>query len=183
MYNNNISILFTKLYNKRIETSLHARRMEKYCRIIGKKMELSPEEMNKLSLLALFHDIGKASISSDIILKTSELTPEEWNEIKRHPEIGCQIAKEVPELENIADYILAHHERWDGKGYPRGLKEKEIPFACRVVAVIDAYDAMTSDRPYRNAMSKEEAIVELERNAGSQFDSAIVDIFIETIKN
>jgi HD-GYP domain-containing protein (c-di-GMP phosphodiesterase class II) len=100
---------------------------------------------------------------------------------KKHPEIGWRIAQNTPELASIAEYILCHHERWDGKGYPRGLKGMRIPLICRILAVADAYDAMTSDRSYRKAMSREEAIAEIRKNAGTQFDPYIVRIFLDIV--
>jgi HD-GYP domain-containing protein (c-di-GMP phosphodiesterase class II) len=101
--------------------------------------------------------------------------------MKKHPEIGYRIAMSSPDLMSIAEYILCHHERWDGKGYPQGLKGEEIPLLSRILAVADAYDAMTQDRPYRKAMSKEEAAAEIKKNAGSQFDPEIVRVFIERV--
>ncbi|WP_340674363.1 HD-GYP domain-containing protein [Moorella sulfitireducens] len=98
-------------------------------------------------------------------------------------EIGWRIAQNTPELANIAEYILCHHERWDGRGYPRGLKGEEIPLACRILAVADAYDAMTSDRPYRGAVGRREAIAEIKRNAGKQFDPAVTDIFLKLLSS
>jgi diguanylate cyclase (GGDEF)-like protein/PAS domain S-box-containing protein len=177
-----INTLLATLYEKSIETEEHAKRLETFCHAIGQKLQLSSKEMDELSLLAILHDIGKVGISQNILQKPARLTPAEWEEMKRHPEIGYRIAQTTPELAIVADYILSHHERWDGKGYPRGLKGEEIPLLCRILAVTDAYDAMTKDRVYRNAMSKAEAILELEQNAGTQFDPAIVSLFIETVK-
>jgi len=101
--------------------------------------------------------------------------------MKRHPEIGYRIAQATPELAIVSDYILSHHERWDGNGYPRRLKGEEIPLLCRILAVTDAFDAMTNDRAYRKAMSRKEALLEIERNSGSQFDPTITSLFINTI--
>jgi len=101
--------------------------------------------------------------------------------MKKHPEIGFRIVQNIPELSSVAEYILFHHERWDDKGYPRGVKGKEIPLLSRILAVVDAIDAMTNDRIYRKAISKEEAITEIKRNAGSQFDPEVVKAFIEVI--
>jgi len=115
--------------------------------------------------------------------KAALLTPAETEEMRRHPEIGYRIVQATPELTNVAEFILSHHERWDGAGYPRGLHGKEILLVCRILAVTDAYDAMTNDRSYRSAISREEALLELERNAGTQFDPEIVTAFIETMQS
>jgi len=177
-----INTLLATLYEKSIETQEHTERLGYFCKSIGKKLQLSSKEMDELSLLAILHDIGKVGISQSILQKPERLVVSEWEEMKRHPEIGYRIAQATPELAVAAEYILSHHERWDGTGYPRGLKEDDIPLVCRILAVADAYDAMTNDRVYRNAMSKEEAILELKRNAGTQFDPVIVDLFIESLK-
>lgn len=180
--NSIIHTLLAMLYEKSNETEEHSKRMESHCHCIGRRLNLSSKEMDELSLLALLHDIGKVSVDPNILRKPGALTPEEWKEMKRHPEIGYRIAQATPELSIVAELILAHHERWDGKGYPRGLVAEEIPFPCRILAVADAFDAMTNDRVYRRAMSVEEAILELEGNAGSQFDPLITRIFIEERK-
>jgi HD-GYP domain-containing protein (c-di-GMP phosphodiesterase class II) len=144
-------------------------------------MKLSAKELDGLSLLAVLHDIGKVGIRESVLQKPGPLTPEEWEEMKKHPEIGYRITQNIPELAAVAEYILYHHERWDGKGYPRGLKGEEIPLLCRILAVADAYDAMTSDRTYRKAMSREEAIAEIKRNAGTQFDPIVADNLINML--
>ena len=174
--NDIISMLLVTLYEKSNETEEHSKRIEKYCHAIGCELQLSSMEMDSLYLLALLHDIGKVGIHSSILKKPSKLTAEELEEMKRHPEIGYQIAKATPELEDVADLILSHHERWDGKGYPRGLKGEEIPLVCRIISVVDAFDAMTNDRVYRKAMTVDEAILEIERNAGKQFDPFVARI-------
>ncbi len=176
-----ISTLLATLYEKSNETEAHSKRLETYCHAIGKELRLSSKEMDELSLLALLHDIGKVSINPSILQKPGLLTPEEWDEMKCHPEIGYRIAQATPELASIADLILSHHERWDGQGYPRGLREEEIPLACRILAVVDAFDAMTNHRVYRQAMSKKEALMELRRNAGKQFDPLTASLLIEII--
>ena len=127
------------------------------------------------------HDIGKVALSKDIIHKKGDLTKKEWKEIKRHSEIGYQIANTTPELSNIAEGILCHHERWDGKGYPLGKKGKEIPITARIINIVDAYDVMLSKRPYKNAFSQKRAVDNLKREAGKQFDPELVDIFISKV--
>ncbi|MDN5276526.1 MAG: diguanylate cyclase [Clostridiales bacterium] len=174
------SILMT-LFAKSTETEEHAERLKSYCLAIGRKMRLSSKELDELALLAVLHDIGKVGIRESILQKPGPLTAEEWEEMKKHPEIGWRIAKGISELVHIAEYILCHHERWDGHGYPRGLKGEEIPLLCRILAVVDAYDAMTSDRVYRKAMSRERALAEIKRNAGTQFDPHVVETFLDLL--
>ena len=126
----------------------------------------------------MLHDLGKMSVDKRILEKRGKLTENEWMEIKKHPEAGYRIALASPELVHIADFILCHHENWDGSGYPQGLKGEEIPLLSRIVAVVDAYDAMSNDRPYKKARSKDAAIQELRKYAGTQFDPNIVDAFL-----
>jgi HD-GYP domain-containing protein (c-di-GMP phosphodiesterase class II) len=142
------------------------------------ELKFSGKDLDQLTLLTMLHDIGKVAIRESILKKPGPLTLEEWEEMKKHPEIGYRIAQNTPELSAVAEYILFHHERWDGTGYPRGLAGEEIPLLCRILAVADAYDAMTSNRVYRQAMGKQEALAELKRNAGTQFDPALVEKFI-----
>ena len=146
---------------------------------LAKALDLSRAVIDDLALLAALHDIGKIAIPDDILNKPGPLTEEQWTIMKRHPEIGYRIARTSPELVSIAEYILSHHERWDGKGYPRGLVGENIPLPARLLSVADAFDAMTSDRPYRKAMSAQQALAELERNAGTQFDPDVVAAFVE----
>lgn len=181
--NSIVNTLLATLYAKSSETEEHAGRLKDFCLKIGTMLKLTSKEMDELSLLAVLHDIGKVGIREEILKKPGSLTELEWEEMKKHPEIGCRIAQNTPELGPIVEHILCHHERWDGQGYPQGLKGEEIPLLCRILAVADAYDAMTSDRPYRKALSREEAIEEIKRNAGTQFDPQIVEMFLESIKS
>ena len=176
-----ISSMKTTLFEKSQETEEHAQRMIKLSRAIGNKMKLKDEQLNELELLSTLHDIGKIGISDAILNKPEMLSDEEWLEMKKHPLIGYRIAKSSHELASIAEYIMYHHERWDGKGYPSGLKEEEIPLLSRILAVVDAYDAMTEDRSYRKAMTKEAAIKEIKDNIGKQFDPNIAKIFIDIL--
>ncbi len=179
--NSIISTLLTTLFAKSVETEEHAERIKEYCLEMGAKVKLTSKEMDELALLAVLHDIGKVGVREEILKKPGPLTEDEWAEMRKHPEIGCRIAQNTPELGPIAEYILYHHERWDGRGYPQGHKGEEIPLLCRILAVADTYDAMTSDRPYRKALSKEHAIAEIKKNKGTQFDPEIAEIFLDCI--
>jgi HD-GYP domain-containing protein (c-di-GMP phosphodiesterase class II) len=180
--NSVISALLATLYEKSMETEEHAERLSKYCTKIGRKLHLSDQAQNELSLLSVLHDIGKVGIKHDVLKKPSSLTPDEWIEMKRHPEIGYRIAQNTPDLADVSELILCHHERWDGTGYPAGIAGEKIPLNCRILAVVDAFDAMTNDRAYRKALSREAAIHELLDNAGTQFDPNIVEIFVSILQ-
>lgn len=179
--NSIIASLQATLYERSMETEGHGLRLKELSQKTGSVLGLSSLEQDELALFAVLHDIGKVAIKESILTKPGPLTEEEWQEMKKHPEIGYRIAQATPELNRIAEYILSHHERWDGKGYPRGLKGEEIPLLSRILAVVDAYDAMTTDRLYRKALKKEEAVEELLRQAGIQFDPHIVRIFVEKV--
>lgn len=163
------------------ETEGHANRLVELSLLLGKKIKLEESELNKLKLLAFLHDIGKISIPDNIILKPDKLTPGEWKIMKKHSEIGYRIAESSPDLIQIAPGILHHHEKWDGSGYPKGLKGKKIPIISRILSIVDSYDAMTSERPYNKAIPKEEALKEIKRCAGTQFDPYLVDKFLEVM--
>lgn len=163
-------------------TEGHADRLQDLVILLGKAISLSGRTIADLRLLAKFHDIGKVGIPDRILFKPGRLTEEEFQEMQRHSEIGHRIAKSAPDLNPIADFILRHHEWWNGQGYPLGLKEEEIPLECRILAIADAYDAMTSNRPYRKAMSQEQAFRELNDKKGIQFDPKLVPIFIRVIR-
>jgi len=180
-HNNIISSMMATVYEKSQETEEHAKRLAHLTRKIGEKLNLTQKSLGDLELLAILHDIGKVGIYDRVLNKPGKLDEGEWLVMKKHPEIGYRIAKSSSELEPIAEYILSHHERWDGTGYPMGLKGEDIPLFSRILAVVDAYDAMTEDRIYRRAMTKEEAIDEIKLNAGMQFDPQIAQVFIEII--
>lgn len=171
----------TTMFERSHETEEHAERLVALSRLVADGLHLDQGDRDRLELLATLHDIGKVAINDQILTKPGKLTEEEWVEMRRHPEIGYRIAMSTPELATVAEGILCHQERWDGKGYPRALKGEEIPLLARIIAVADAFDAMTQDRPYRRAMSDEQAIAEIERNAGTQFDPAIARVFLEKL--
>lgn len=173
-----VSSLMQAMLERDFITSGHADRMEKLVANMGAICQLSTSQINDLRLLARFHDIGKVAIKDSILFKRTSLTPEEKNQMQRHSEIGYRIAQAAPNLRHIADWILKHHEWWNGEGYPLGLKGEEIPMQCRILAIADAYDAMTSERPYRQPLSHEAALEELRRCAGSQFDPWLTVDFI-----
>lgn len=163
-------------------TEGHADRLKDLAVNLSHQLGLSDQKINDISLLAQFHDIGKVGIPDNVLFKQGPLNPEEKQTMQRHAEIGYNIAKSAPELQHISDWILLHHEWWNGNGYPRGLKGENIPLECRILAIVDAYDAMTNDRPYRKALSWQEAIQELGKCAGTQFDPKLVADFINMIK-
>ena len=164
-------------------TEGHADRLQALVVKMARVLELSETTVNDLRLLAQFHDIGKVGVPDSILFKKGSLTNNEYAIMQRHCEIGHRIALSAPELVLIADWILKHHEWWNGQGYPLGIKGEDIPLECRILAIADAYDAMTSDRPYRQAMSHEHAINELKNYAGIQFDANLVKLFIEITTN
>jgi len=163
-------------------TEGHAERMQGLVAGLAKEMGLPEYRVTNMRLLAQFHDIGKVGIPDLILFKPGPLTEKEKNDMQRHCEIGHRIAQSLPDMASISDWILKHHEWWNGGGYPLGLKGEEIPLECRMLAITDAFDAMTSDRPYRRALSLEEALRELERNAGTQFDPQLVPVFIRLLE-
>ena len=164
------------------DTEHHVRRTQQMGAALGKRIELTDLQQSNLSLLCLLHDIGKIGIPLEILNKPGKLSEEEWEILKTHTEKGYEIANSNNELRGIAEEIRHHHERWDGKGYPDGLSRESIPFLSRVIAVVDAYDAMTNRRAYRHAMSPADAMEELKKCAGSQFDPFIVSEFIRLLK-
>lgn len=176
-----IDTVMATIHEKSEETEEHSIRLSEYLTAMGIRLGLNPERLGELKLLAALHDIGKVGVPHHILMKAGSLTDAEWVEMKKHSEIGYHIALNVPELTHVAESILYHHEHWDGKGYPQGLKGREIPLNSRILAVADAYDAMTNDRVYRKAIKPEEVKEEIKLNAGIQFDPEIVDIFLELI--
>ncbi len=157
-------------------------RFSKLAITLAQATGINKRRIRDLVLASQFHDVGNISVHDDILRKPGRLTPEEFIEIQKHSDVGHRIAQSAPDLAHVSDYILKHHEWWNGNGYPLGLKGNEIPLESRVIAIIDAYISMTSDRPHRLAMSKNEALAELNKCAGTQFDPSLVKKFIEAIK-
>jgi diguanylate cyclase (GGDEF)-like protein/putative nucleotidyltransferase with HDIG domain len=158
-------------------TARHCHSVARFASAMAEELGLSPAAAERLRLAGILHDVGKIGITDSILRKPGPLDDEEWQEMKRHPEIGARILATTA-FEDIRGWVLAHHERLDGKGYPRGLDRDEIPIEARILSVADAYEAMTADRPYRRSIGAEAAKKELERGAGSQFDPEVVDCFV-----
>lgn len=176
-----INAIINTLHEKNKREEEHSHRVSALCKNMGEALGLPDGEIEELMTVGLLHDIGKVAISETTLNKQGELTEDEWEEVKRHPEIGFRILSTVNDMSEMAGYVLCHHERWNGQGYPKGLKEEGIPFQSRIIAIADAYDAMTSERSYRSALSEEVAIKELQKNSGIQFDPKILKVFIEMI--
>ncbi|BAL81699.1 hypothetical protein CSE_15730 [Caldisericum exile AZM16c01] len=160
-------------------TRLHSENVTKYAYFFGIHLGLDNKALKTLVFAAVLHDVGKIGVSDIILLKNGNLTQEEFSEVKIHPEKGFEIVSAIEGLKEVARVLRHHHERWDGIGYPDGLKEEQIPYLSRILTIVDSFDAMTTDRPYRKAKSIEEAMNEIERNAGLQFDPQLAKKFIE----
>lgn len=171
--------LVKTLEEKNMETELHTERVVEYAVALGKQLNFKSSELDELTIAARLHDIGKIGVNEEILMKPSCLTDDEFEQIKLHPEIGYRIINSSSELGYVAKSVLTHHERWDGCGYPLGLKELEIPLMARIIAIADSYDVMTHDRVYKKAISKSDAILELKNCAGTQFDPHLVEEFIK----
>ncbi len=180
--NSAIKAILSTLTDKFALEKRHSERVSKFAVKIGKALNLNREDLKELEMAGLFHDIGKISIPDHILDKPGKLTPEEYELIKTHTKIGYQILRAADQYSDLAVHALFHHERWDGFGYPKGLKKTEIPLFSRIICVVDAFEAMTSKRPYKNAMTISKAKAELKRCSGSQFDPQIVDAFIKAIE-
>ncbi|MCK4277977.1 MAG: diguanylate cyclase [Desulfurellaceae bacterium] len=177
-----IDTLRTILATRDPHSGEHAERLQNLAEALGKDIGLSEFESKRLRLLALLHDIGKIGTPDAILFKPGKLSPKEWEIMKKHAEEGYRTAKNIPQLSCIADGILCHHEKWNGKGYPKGLKGEEIPILSRIISIVDAYDVMLTGRLYKKAMTKKEAIQELKGNAGTQFDPDLIENFLKILK-
>jgi putative nucleotidyltransferase with HDIG domain len=168
---------------KDIYTRGHSDRVSYYTTLLAKKRIPDPQRLELIRLAGLFHDVGKIGVPDSILTKLGPLSEEEYAQIRRHSELGCQILSAMSFFQEIAGIIRSHHERWDGKGYPDGLAGPQIPLESRMIAVADAFDAMTSFRAYRQSLSLDQARAELIRNKGTQFDPELVDDFIEILND
>jgi len=181
MHSKSVEIILNALYEKSRRELMHSKRVSKYCEEIAKALKMDKDFIDQIKTAGLVHDIGKIGIDEMILNKPTKLNSAEWVEMKKHPEKGWRILVTSSEFSKLADFVLEHHERWDGKGYPKGLRGEAISLEARIIALADAYDAMTSHRSYRMGMNKEEARKEIERNSGKQFDKAIVDVFLNHV--
>ena len=176
-----INTLINTLFEKNPREELHSERVAELCLVIGKSLGFSSQQLHELKLTGLLHDIGKIAVDEAILNRPACLNEGEWKSVQRHPTVGYRLLNSVPGMSSIVASVFAHHERWDGTGYPRGLKGEEIPLNARIVAVADAYDAMVSFRPYRKNLTQEQALDELQRKAATQFDPRIIEAFVAGI--
>ncbi|MEI6579751.1 MAG: HD domain-containing phosphohydrolase, partial [Eubacteriales bacterium] len=181
MRSKTIDLIKSTLFETNNREMLHSNRVSEICVAIAENMDISQDDIDKIRLIGLMHDIGKIGVETSILDSPHKLRNDEWAKVKRHSEIGYRILSSFNEFSEMADCVLEHHERWDGKGYPRGIKGENISLFARIIAVADAYDAMTADRTYRVKISDEEAKAEILKGAGTQFDPEIAKIFVEMV--
>ncbi len=174
-------VIMQALFEKSDRESSHSTRVSEICQEIASSLNFDSVKTNKIKIAGLVHDIGKIGVTESILNKTGKLNDDEWTDMKKHPEIGWRILSAAKEYFDLAQYVLHHHERWDGAGYPNGIQGKSIPLEARIIALADAFDAMTTKRSYRDAMSEEQAVAEIIRCSGTQFDPTIVDLFINFV--
>jgi HD-GYP domain-containing protein (c-di-GMP phosphodiesterase class II) len=167
---------------KDLTTGVHSSRLTTWAMTIAKLLGLSPEETRQVEIAAVLHDLGKIGIPDEILKKPARLTRDEETIMRRHPEYGWAVIKNIPGCQSASLLILHHHEMWDGSGYPAGLKGENIPLGARIVAITDAFDAMTTDRCYRKGMPAERALETLDNRAGTQFDPVITPLFTKFIR-
>jgi len=176
-YKASLSMLANAIEARDRSTRSHVERVSAYAAAIAHDLGWDTERVDSLEFGAILHDIGKIGVREAVLCKTGKLSADEWQEMRQHPEVGARMIEPIPYLARAIPIVLHHHERWNGSGYPRGLAAEAIPEAARLLAVVDTFDAMTSDRPYRPAVSPESALEEIVRQSGVQFDPAMVDAF------
>lgn len=181
MRSKTVDLIMKTLFEKSNREMMHSKRVSEFCEQIAGYVYSDSDTISRIKTAGLMHDIGKIGIEENILNKTDRLNNDEWKEMKKHPEIGWRILSSADEFSELANFILEHQERWDGRGYPNGLKGEEISMAARIIALADSYDAMTSERSYRKALSGEEAVIEIKKCSGTQFDPDIAIIFLEKV--
>lgn len=182
-YGNTLRTLAALVAERDEQTGGHCERVAYHAHALGQRLGVKGHDLETLWWAGLLHDLGKVGIPEYILRKPGRLTPEEYREVQRHAELGAQILLSAsPEFAAIAQAVRAHHERWDGKGYPQGLSGQEIPLFARILAVADVFEVLTSRRPYREPSSVAEALTELQRNAGSQFDPRVVEALLQLVR-
>jgi putative nucleotidyltransferase with HDIG domain len=177
-YNHTLTALVRALDAREKETGSHSERVMRYSLLMAERLGIAADAREIIAKGALLHDIGKVGVMDAILLKPGKLDEREWSEMRRHPQIGYDILSGINFLKGAADFIYCHHERFDGSGYPRGLKGEQIPIGSRIFTLVDTLDAMTSDRPYRNALSFDSLQDEIRRCTGTQFDPALAEVFL-----
>jgi putative two-component system response regulator len=177
-YESTLQALVTALDIRDNETHGHSWRVVEYAVLVAERMGITGQELSWIRLGAILHDVGKIGIADAILRKPGKLEPHEWDEMRKHPELGHRMLKHIRFLAPALDVVLSHQERWDGSGYPRGLHGEAIPLGARIFAVVDTFDAMTSDRPYRKALTIEDALDEVRRFSGIQFDPKVAEVFL-----
>ncbi|OGO00047.1 MAG: hypothetical protein A2Y90_03525 [Chloroflexi bacterium RBG_13_52_12] len=181
-YKSTLATLAATIDAKGPYTRGHSQRVMEYALMAGAVLAFSPEDTETLEYAGLLHDIGKIAIDTTILKKPGPLTPREWEMVQEHPAIGAELMMEIPFLEKASELVLSHHEKFDGKGYPNGVKGEDIPMGARIIAVANAFDAMTNDRTYRSAVSIEDAVKELHDNSGTQFCPIAVKAVISGLR-
>lgn len=178
---NTIDLIMSTLFEKSNREAMHSNKVSFICQSIATKMKLDNNTVSKMKIAGLIHDIGKIGVQEEILNKQGSLTIDERRDVQRHPEIGWRLLSSTNEFSELAKFVLAHHEKWDGSGYPSGTIGEAIPLEARIIAVADAYDAMTSERSYRKKFNQEDAIKEMKRCSGTHFDPKIVDVFVNQV--
>ncbi len=176
-YKASLSVLANAIEARDRSTRSHVERVNAYAQALARDLEWDNETRDALEFGAILHDIGKIAVREAVLCKTGRLNPDEWEEMRQHPEVGARMIERIPYLARAVPVVLHHHERWDGTGYPNGLQGQAIPLGARLLSVVDTYDAMTSNRPYRAAASPEDALNEIVHLVGVQFDPTMVEAF------
>ncbi|MHC4932828.1 MAG: HD-GYP domain-containing protein, partial [Planctomycetota bacterium] len=178
-YEATLDAMVSAIESRDCETKHHCRRVQSHAVLLGRRLGLTPEQLVDISYGALLHDVGKIGVPDSILLKPGKLSDEDWTIMRQHTLIGHKMISRIKFLKGAADVVLYHHERWDGAGYPYGISGEDIPLPARIFSVIDAYDAITSERVYKRAVPIDQAKKEIERCSGTQFDPKIVEVFLK----